>query len=94
MYSHGSLATVDIVKLAEAHVCLFKAMKRNASGRYICFEHVIDNQSGAEKLAKEIGMPVDKICGDAPNSSLHRFQLSNDKLSRLISKPIRCYSEY
>lgn len=94
MYSHGLLATVDVTKLAEAHVCVFKAMNRNASGRYICFDHVIDTQSEAEKLAKEIGMPKDKICGGSSNTSLHRFELSNDKLCRLMSRPFRCYSEY
>ena len=94
MYSHGLLATVDVTKLAEAHACVFKAMNSYASGRYICFDHVIDNQSEAEKLAKETGMPKNKICGDASNDSMHRFELSNEKLCRLMSRPLRCYSEY
>ncbi|KAF7819573.1 cinnamoyl-CoA reductase-like SNL6 [Senna tora] len=93
MYSHGLLATVDVTKLAEAHVCVFKAMNKNGYGRYICFENVIDSQTGAEKLAKEIGMPIEKICGDESHA-LHRFQLSNEKLCRLMAKPLRCYSEY
>ncbi|XP_061363203.1 cinnamoyl-CoA reductase-like SNL6 isoform X2 [Gastrolobium bilobum] len=94
MYSHGLLATVDVTKLAEAHACVFKAMNNNASGRYICFDNVIDAQSEAEKLAKEIGIPKEKICGDASNNSLHRFELSKEKLCRLMSRPLRCYSEY
>lgn len=94
MYSHGVLATVDVTKLAEAHLYVFKAMKRNACGRYICFDDVVDGQSEAEKLAKETGMPVDKICGDASSTSLHKFQLSNEKLRRLMSTSLRCYSEY
>lgn len=94
MYSHGLLATVDVTKLAEAHACVFKAMNNNASGRYICFDNVIDTQSEAEKLAKEIGMPKEKICGDASNNSLQRFELSNEKLCRLMSRPLRCYSEF
>ncbi|KAL2335699.1 hypothetical protein Fmac_016912 [Flemingia macrophylla] len=94
MYSHGLLATVDVTKLAEAHACVFKAMNNNASGRYICFDHVIDTESEAENLAKEIGMPKEKICGDSSNNSIQRFELSNEKLCRLMSRPLRCYSEY
>ena len=48
------------------------------------FALIIDNQSEAEKLAKEIGMPIDKICGEVSN---------NEKLCWLISRPFRCYSE-
>nr|KYP42257.1 Dihydroflavonol-4-reductase [Cajanus cajan] len=50
MYSHGLLARVDVTKLAEAHACVFKAMNNNASGRYICFDHVIDSLSEAENI--------------------------------------------
>ena len=64
MYSQGFLASVDVTKLAEAHASVFKAMNNEASGRYICFDHVIDTHSEAEKLAKDIGMPEEKICGD------------------------------
>ncbi|XP_027359015.1 cinnamoyl-CoA reductase-like SNL6 [Abrus precatorius] len=94
MYSHGLLATVEVTTLAEAHARVFKAMNSNASGRYICFDHVIDTYNEAEKLAKDIGMPKDKICGDASNNSIHRFQLSNEKLCTLMSRSLRCYSEY
>ncbi|KAG4911484.1 Cinnamoyl-CoA reductase-like SNL6 [Glycine max] len=95
MYSQGFLASVDVTKLAEAHASVFKAMNNEASGRYICFDHVIDTHSEAEKLAKDIGMPKEKICGDASNnSSIHRFELSNEKLCRIMSRPLRCYSEY
>nr|AFK34875.1 unknown [Lotus japonicus] len=69
-------------------------MNNNACGRYICFDNVIGTQSEAENLAKEIGMPKEKICGDESNNSLHRFELSNEKLCRLMSRPIRCISEY
>lgn len=95
MYYNGLLATVDVKKVAEAHESVFKEMNGNASGRYICYDNVIEGTSEVEKLAKEIGMPKDKICGvDESNNSLHRFQLSNDKLCRLMSRPLRCFSEY
>ncbi|CAK8533642.1 unnamed protein product [Lathyrus sativus] len=94
MYSNGLLATIDVKKVAEAHECVFKEMNGNAYGRYICFDNVINVQSEGEKLAKEIRMPKEKICGDASNSSLQRFELSNKKLWRLMSRPLRCFSEY
>nr|AFK48965.1 unknown [Lotus japonicus] len=94
IYSNGLLATVDLKKVVEAHSSVFKAMNNNACGRYICFDNVIGTQSEAENLAKEIGMPKEKICGDESNNSLHRFELSNEKLCRLMSRPIRCISEY
>ncbi|WJX13821.1 hypothetical protein P8452_04169 [Trifolium repens] len=94
MYSNGLLATIDVKKVVEAHVCVFKEMNGNAYGRYICFDNVINAQSKAEKLAKDIGMPKEKICGDASNNSLQKFELSNNKLWRLMSRPIRCFSEY
>ncbi|KAG2384257.1 Tetraketide alpha-pyrone reductase [Vigna angularis] len=43
MYSLGLLVTVDVTKLAEAHASVLKAMNSNASGRYICFDKVIDS---------------------------------------------------
>ncbi|MED6183775.1 hypothetical protein PIB30_040836 [Stylosanthes scabra] len=95
MYCNGLLATIDVTKLAEAHASVFKAMNNGtASGRYICFDKLIHNQTEAEILAKEIGMPNHKICGDSSCSSLHRFmKISNDKLRRLMSGPVRCYSQ-
>jgi hypothetical protein len=94
MYSNGLLATIDVKKVVEAHVCVFKEMNGNAYGRYICFDNVINAQSEADKLAKDIGMPKENICGDVSNNSLQRFELSNNKLWRLMSRPIRCFSEY
>ncbi|KAF1879322.1 hypothetical protein Lal_00005788 [Lupinus albus] len=94
MYCHGLLATIDVTKLAEAHVSVFKEMNMNAYGRYICFDHIIDTQNEAQNLAKDIGMPKENICGDTLNNSLHSFVMSNEKLCRLMSRSLRCYSEY
>ncbi|KAJ7974581.1 Cinnamoyl-CoA reductase [Quillaja saponaria] len=92
MYANGLLATVDVMRLAEAQVYVFKAMNENAFGRYICFDNEIDSQNEAEKLAKDIGMPVEKICSNPSSNSLQRLKLSNEKLGRLMSRPLRCYS--
>ncbi|KAJ7970834.1 Cinnamoyl-CoA reductase [Quillaja saponaria] len=90
MYANGMLATVDVMRLAEAQVCVFKAMNGNAFGRYICFDNILDSQSEAEKLAVDIGMPVEKICSNSSSNSSKRLKLSNEKLGRLMSRPLRC----
>lgn len=93
MYANGLLANVDVNKLAGAHVCVFEAMDRNAEGRYLCFDEVIERDE-AEKLARELGMPPNKICGDESEDVQARFQLSNEKLSSLMTRTLRhCYSE-
>ncbi|KAK4282405.1 hypothetical protein QN277_013787 [Acacia crassicarpa] len=94
MYSHGLLATVDVVKVAEAHVCVYKAMDRTASGRYICFDQVIDSPCQAHKLAQHTGMPSHKICGNNADTPSNTITLSNNKLCSLMSRPLTCSSHY
>ncbi|XP_028772280.1 cinnamoyl-CoA reductase-like SNL6 [Neltuma alba] len=93
MYANGLLATADVVKVAEAHVCVYKAMDGTASGRYICFDKVIGSPCDAEKLANQTGLPIDKICGAHTNPDSLRITLSNHKLCRLMSRPLTCSSQ-
>lgn len=95
MYEGGVLATVDVNRLAEAHVCVFEAMNKTASGRYICFDKVIETEEDAEKLARETNLTKSKICGGPESASIQRrFLLSNRKLTSLISTTIRqCYNQ-
>lgn len=94
MYADGLLATVDVDRLAEAHACVLEAMNKTASGRYICFDHVIKSGEEAENLAREVGMPSDRICGNQFNFIPTRFQLSDRKLTNLITRTSRnCYRE-
>lgn len=87
MYTNSLLATVDVTKLAKAHVCVYEGMKENASGRYICFDRVISTVDEATKLASEIGVPVGTIVQTTPPmDSPISFQLSNKKLSDLMSR--------
>lgn len=92
MYIYGLLATVDINRLAKAHVLVFEEMKKTASGRYICFDHVIDREDEIEKLARETGISVSSITGGASSSNGPRFELSNAKLARLMLRK-RCRNE-
>ena len=94
MYANGLLATVDVSRLAEAHVSVFEAMNKTAFGRYICFDQVIEREEEAEKLASEIGMPANKICENSFDFIPARFELSNKKLTNLMSRTPRiCYGE-
>lgn len=96
MYQSGLLATVDVMRLADAHVGVYEAMNKSAFGRYICFDQVIETEQEAEKLAGETSMSKNKICGNNGTSSVHhpRYELSNRKLISLLSKTLRfCYNK-
>ncbi|XVF16395.1 hypothetical protein REPUB_Repub10bG0027900 [Reevesia pubescens] len=94
MYANGLLATVDVSRLAEAHVIVYEAMNKTAFGRYICFDQVIEREEEAEKLVSEIGMPANNICGNSFHFIPTFFELSNKKLTNLMSKTPRiCYGE-
>ncbi|KAL0331963.1 UNVERIFIED_CONTAM: Cinnamoyl-CoA reductase-like SNL6 [Sesamum calycinum] len=90
MYTYGLLATVDIDKLAKAHVRIFEDMKKTASGRYICFDEVIEREDEVEELARETGINASSITGGASCSNRPRFELSNTKLTRLMLRTRRC----
>ncbi|TXG54670.1 hypothetical protein EZV62_019926 [Acer yangbiense] len=94
MYANGLLATVDVMRLADSHVCVYEEMNKTASGRYICFDRVIESEDEAEKLAKEMGMPANKLCGNACEHIPCHFELSNKKLTSLMSRTIRtCHNQ-
>lgn len=88
MYEKGLLASVDVNRLAEAHVCVFEAMNHTAFGRYICFDQVIKGEEEVGKLAQETGIRVNLISGN--NTPTTQFELSNLKLSRLMSRALSC----
>ncbi|KAB2085107.1 hypothetical protein ERO13_A05G358700v2 [Gossypium hirsutum] len=89
MYAKGLLATVDVIRLAEAHVAVFEAMNKTAFGRYICFDRIIERDEEAEKLASEIGIPPNRISGNSLEFIPTHFELSNKKLNNLMSRTIR-----
>ncbi|CAN6572214.1 unnamed protein product [Malus baccata var. baccata] len=91
MYQSGVLATVDITRLAEAHLGVFEAMNEAAFGRYICFDRVVDGEEEAEKLAEATSMPKNKFVGNGDSNTIqNRFELSNRKLTNLLSGRVHC----
>ncbi|XP_073065154.1 cinnamoyl-CoA reductase-like SNL6 [Primulina eburnea] len=93
MYTKGLLATVDVYRLAKAHVRVFQEMKKAACGRFICFDQLLDSIDGIENLARETGLNMSSITGGASSSNGTRFELSNGRLVNLMSRTWRCNDE-
>ncbi|KAF3340018.1 cinnamoyl-CoA reductase 2-like isoform X1 [Carex littledalei] len=89
MFSEGLLATVNVEKVAEAHVAIYEAMNTTAGGRYICYDHIIQQAEEAAQLDRQLGIPYRNF---SENSSdrLVWFELCNRKMSRLLSARRRC----
>nr|GEW71265.1 cinnamoyl-CoA reductase-like SNL6 [Tanacetum cinerariifolium] len=86
MYEQGLLATVNVDKLAEAHVKVYEEMNKTGGGRYVCFDKVVRCQGEVQKLEQETGVNINTISHDGT----FRFELSNRKLDRLMSQVHRC----
>lgn len=50
MYEEGVMVTADVKLLVDAHICAFE--NPSSYGRYLCFNHVINKQEDAVKLAQ------------------------------------------
>ncbi|XP_076944326.1 cinnamoyl-CoA reductase-like SNL6 [Bidens hawaiensis] len=88
MYEHGLLATVDVNKLAEAHVKVYEEMNKTGGGRYVCFDKVVRSTDEVQRLEQETGCHI----GTNSHDGVFRFELSNRKLDRLMSQVHRCRS--
>ncbi|KAJ8458485.1 hypothetical protein OPV22_031411 [Ensete ventricosum] len=90
LLTEGLLATVDVEKVAEAHVAVYEAMSSTACGRYICYDHVIRSGEEAAELERQLGLP-NRVSMDAHADYPTWVELSNRKLSRLLlSSRRRC----
>ncbi|RWW84030.1 hypothetical protein BHE74_00007414, partial [Ensete ventricosum] len=83
LLTEGLLATVDVEKVAEAHVAVYEAMSSTACGRYICYDHVIRSGEEAAELERQLGLP-NRVSMDAHADYPTWVELSNRKLSRLL----------
>ncbi|CAL9159409.1 unnamed protein product [Musa hybrid cultivar] len=89
MFAAGLLATVDVEQLADAHVSIYEAMNRNASGRYICYDHVIQTGEEAAELERQLRLP-NRVRGATRKVDPTSFELSNRKLLELMNSRRRC----
>lgn len=86
MYDYGLLATVDVDRLADAHVHVYEEMNKNGGGRYVCFDKVVRSPNEVQILEEKTGIHINTISSDYE----FRFVLSNRKLDRLMSQVHRC----
>lgn len=88
MLRDGLLATVDVGKLAEAHVVVYEDMDRTACGRYICFDRIVRRVEDVAELERQLGIPNRTqpvaLGSDQPPPSSWA-ELSKRKLTRLMS---------
>ncbi|XP_010925686.1 cinnamoyl-CoA reductase-like SNL6 [Elaeis guineensis] len=89
MFAEGLLATVDVSKVAEAHVSVYEAMGSTACGRYICYDRIIQRKEEALELERQLGIP-NRIYTETPTDHPTWFDLCNRKISRLMSSRRRC----
>ncbi|KAJ3695301.1 hypothetical protein LUZ60_000678 [Juncus effusus] len=90
MFSEGWLATVNIEKVADAHVKVYEAMNNTAGGRYVCYDHIIQQAEEATELERQLGIPNRIIFGENSSDRPVWFELCNRKLLRLMSARRRC----
>ncbi|KAK4431914.1 putative anthocyanidin reductase [Sesamum alatum] len=84
MYVNGVLATVDINFLVDVHIRAFE--DSSTSGRYLCFDHIVNSEAEAVKLAKCLS-PLISIPSryEWQESEVQVERLRNKKLSKLIA---------
>ncbi|KAI3810688.1 hypothetical protein L1987_20310 [Smallanthus sonchifolius] len=85
MYEDGVFVTVDPKFLVDSHICVFEDV--SAYGRYLCFNHVINCNEDAVKLA-QILLPPD-VSSLPPSitvgeSRMVPQRISNKKLNKLM----------
>ncbi|KAF3782021.1 Cinnamoyl-CoA reductase 2 [Nymphaea thermarum] len=88
MFASGLLATVNVAKVAKAHVAAYEEMSRGAAGRYICFDKVIRATEDAVELQQQM-----KIAGrliQFTQDALPLYDLRNAKLRKLMSVYRQC----
>lgn len=86
MLQGGVLASVDVEKVAAAHLHVYEGMDNGASGRYLCFDRVVKRVSEAIEIENRLkihgvlwrGRPVDD------DEEELQTNLTNSKLLKLL----------
>ncbi|GAY48496.1 hypothetical protein CUMW_112080 [Citrus unshiu] len=83
MYENGVLAFVDVNFLADVHIRAFE--DRSTSGRYFCFNQIVNTEEEAFKLAQSLSplipLPPRHEC---QGSEVYAERLKAKKLSKLV----------
>ncbi|KAI3514947.1 hypothetical protein L1887_13695 [Cichorium endivia] len=86
MYKDGVFVTVDLKFLVDSYICVFE--ESSAYGRYLCFNHVINSNEDAVKLAQILlptdvsSLPPSMMVGE---SKMVPQRISNKKLNKLMA---------
>ncbi|EEF42390.1 cinnamoyl-CoA reductase, putative [Ricinus communis] len=83
MYEDGLFVTVDLSVAVDAHICVFEDVA--SYGRYLCFNHVINCNEDAIKLARELLPPSESTVPQSfEDTRVHQQRISNKKLNKLM----------
>lgn len=80
MYEDGVLVTVDLDFLVDAHICVYEDV--STYGRYLCFNHIVNQTADAAKLAKTLTSSYPPSFEDDPRIIEQR--ISNKKLMKVM----------
>ncbi|KAL9271451.1 Cinnamoyl-CoA reductase-like SNL6-like protein [Drosera capensis] len=84
MYENGVLAYVDVDYLVDAHIRAFE--DPSATGRYLCYNHVVNNEEETSKLVKGLSPLLSFPPSYGPQGKeVFPERLKNSKLSKLIA---------
>jgi len=81
MYEKGTLASVDVRFLADAHICAYE--DPSAYGRYICFNQIVSSAEEAVNLSQSLRHLI-PFPDRFEDSTVHQQRLSNNKLNGLM----------
>uniref|UniRef100_A0A5B7AMJ5 Putative tetraketide alpha-pyrone reductase 1-like n=2 Tax=Davidia involucrata TaxID=16924 RepID=A0A5B7AMJ5_DAVIN len=84
MYEDGVFVTVDLRFMVDAQICVYEDI--SSYGRYLCFNHVVNSNKEAFKLAHTLCPPS---ASSPPHNSLedsrvYQQRISNKKLNKLM----------
>eukprot|EP00253_Pinus_taeda_P003436 PITA_03436 len=81
VYEKGTLASVDIRFLANAHICAYE--DPSAYGRYICFNQIVSNAEDVVNLAQSLQHLI-PFPDRFEDSTVFQERLSNKKMTGLM----------
>ncbi|KAJ8555151.1 hypothetical protein K7X08_012647 [Anisodus acutangulus] len=82
MYEDGVFVTVDLDFLVEAHICVYEEI--STYGRYLCFNHIINQTEDAIKLANMLSPSPSSPQSSENDSRIIQQRISNKKLIKLM----------
>ncbi|KAK7386655.1 hypothetical protein VNO78_26989 [Psophocarpus tetragonolobus] len=84
MYEDGVLVTVDLGILVDTHICVYEDVA--SYGRYLCFNHVVDNHNDAVQLARMAiaSTPPSLPLSCDPGKEFIQQRISNQKLNEIM----------